>query len=460
MKRRIAELPLHGGKAPAWLFRRMTDLAGAITMAVVEEYGPAEMLRRLADPWWFQALGCVLGFDWHSSGLTTVTCGALKEAQRRFGPHLGIVVAGGKGRASRRTPEEIARACDRLGIAEGDRLVHASRTSAKVDSAAVQDGYQVYHHTFFLEPGGGWCVVQQGMNPAAGLARRYHWLGESVFDFVCEPHLGIETSATVPPARAPAAGRASGSKGQGAEAADPGPSAEAAGRPPHASADGPAGPRAERERPAASAPGPPHAPDGPGAAPLLGAAAPLLNLVAAEGEAHRRACAALVRERPDRVLREVRLATEGPTLFAPRRHHLAPADVDARHLERLLRAAQETGAADFAALLGLRGVGAAAIRSLALVAELIYGTAASRRDPALPPPPEKIAQAPPGSALRRRWADYAYAHGGKDGHPFPVRRRAYDRSVAVLLEAVRRARIGDTARTAALKRLARLAEIG
>ena len=192
MKRAVANLPLHGGNAPAWLFKRMAHLGGAITMAIVDEYGPCEMLRRLSDPWWFQAFACVLGFDWHSSGVTTVTCGALREAQRIFGDDLGIIVAGGKGKTSRKTPDEIAAAAERYGIAGGDRLVYASRMSAKVDSAAVQDGFQIYHHSFFMTSQGAWCVVQQGMNEQARCARRYHWLGETVTDFVCEPHYAVE----------------------------------------------------------------------------------------------------------------------------------------------------------------------------------------------------------------------------------------------------------------------------
>src|SRR3954447_25339063 len=141
MRRQIAQLPLHTGSAPPWLFERMWKLAGAVTMAVVDEYGPAEMLRRLSDPWWFQAFGCVLGFDWHSSGVTTVTCGAMKEAYKRFGSsNLGLHVAGGKGGTSRQTPEEITRAADRDAISGGEKLVFASKMSAKVDSAALQDG--------------------------------------------------------------------------------------------------------------------------------------------------------------------------------------------------------------------------------------------------------------------------------------------------------------------------------
>ena len=205
MKRRLAQLPLHTGKAPPWLFKRMTKLAGAVTMAIVEEFGPAEMLRRLSDPWWFQAFGCVLGFDWHSSGVTTVTCGAMKEAAKEYGKDLGILVAGGKGATSRKTPQEIADAASRYAITAGERLIHASRMSAKVDSAAVQDGFGIYHHSFFFTPEGQWCVVQQGMNEELGWARRYHWLAESVEDFVCEPHAAVEDLAETLPRQAPGA---------------------------------------------------------------------------------------------------------------------------------------------------------------------------------------------------------------------------------------------------------------
>src|SRR3954466_7279316 len=132
MRRQLAQLPLHTGAAPAYLFQRMWKLAGAITMAVVDAYGPAEMLRRLSDPWWFQAFGCVLGFDWHSSGVTTVTCGAMKEAYKHFGDDMGLHVAGGKGGSSRQTPREIAEAADKLAITRGDSLVAASKMSAKV----------------------------------------------------------------------------------------------------------------------------------------------------------------------------------------------------------------------------------------------------------------------------------------------------------------------------------------
>lgn len=185
-----AELPLHGGKAPRWLFARMVRLAQEILRLMVDEFGSEEVLRRLSDPHWFQALGCLLGFDWHSSGLTTTTCGALKEALSQVGPEIGLFAAGGKGAVSRRTPEEIQTWAERLGIESGP-LVYASRMSAKVDSAALQDGFQIYHHVFFFDRAGRWCVVQQGMRENLGLARRYHWLSEGLRSFVVEPHSGV-----------------------------------------------------------------------------------------------------------------------------------------------------------------------------------------------------------------------------------------------------------------------------
>lgn len=394
MKRRLANLPLHGGKAPPWLFRRMTRLAGAVTMAIVDQFGPDEVLRRLADPWWFQAFGCVLGFDWHSSGVTTVTCGALKEAYKLFGADLGIAVAGGKGATSRRAPDEIVAAAERMAVQAGDRLVYASRMSAKVDSAAVQDGFQLYHHAFLFTPGGQWCVIQQGLNEDSKTARRYHWLGENVDDFVCEPHGAISDLA------APQLGR---------------------------------GPRADRQ--------------------LI-----LLNMVAHEARENREKSACLVGEKPDWVLSQIERYTEGPTLFAPKHHRILPADVNSRHLRRVLVSVHEQHPDSFETLLGTSGVGPATIRSLSLLAEIIFGAPASHRDPAAelrgattpsngPPPGEEL------KTQDRHWADYAYAHGGKDGTPFPVDRATYDRNIAVLIDAVRKARLGENEKMNALRRL-------
>lgn len=397
MKRRLAQLPLHTGKAPPWLFQRMTKLAGAVTMAIVEEFGPAEMLRRLSDPWWFQAFGCVLGFDWHSSGVTTVTCGALKEAAKVCGPDLGILVAGGKGATSRKTPQEIADAASRHAITSGERLIYASRMSAKVDSAAVQDGFGIYHHSFFFTPAGQWCVVQQGMDTQSRWARRYHWLGESVDDFVCEPHAAVQDLSD-----------------------------NAAGAP-----RGKAKP-AQRQL-------------------------TLLNMVAEEASENRQASAALVRESPQWLLGEIERFTEGPTLFAPARHPVLKLDVNEKRLKSILVSAHEQNPQDFATLLGLQGVGPATVRSLSLLAEIIFQAPPSHRDPAASRQAVENAHHESGEDVRdlRRWADYSHAHGGKDGTPFPVDRDTYDRNIAVLTDALRRARLGENDKFDALRRLSK-----
>jgi len=187
----LAELPLHGGKAPGWLVKRMVKLANCIVAVILEEYGCDVFLKRLSDPYWFQALGCVLGYDWHSSGVTTVLTGVLKSAIDPL--EFGLAVCGGKGRASKRAPSEIISAGEILGLSTSkiDELIYASRMSAKVDNSALQDGYQLYHHAFFLTEKGRWIVIQQGMNVDNRTARRYHWFSEHLRDFVVEPHSAI-----------------------------------------------------------------------------------------------------------------------------------------------------------------------------------------------------------------------------------------------------------------------------
>jgi hypothetical protein len=187
----IARLPLHYGKAPKWLVVRMQKLAKEIVTIIVDEYGTGEFLKRLSDPFWFQALGCVLGYDWHSSGVTTVVTGVLKQAAV---PELhGIAVCGGKGKASKKAPLEIENACEKFGFSTGktENLRYASKMSAKVDNAAIQAGYQLYHHAFFVAEDGRWAVIQQGMCPQDRTARRYHWLSENIENFVNEPHSAI-----------------------------------------------------------------------------------------------------------------------------------------------------------------------------------------------------------------------------------------------------------------------------
>ncbi len=346
-----AELPLHGGRAFRWLFERMVRLARALVLAVVDAEGAEGVLRRVSDPFWFQAFGCALGFDWHSSGLTTTVGGAVKEALRAVGPEIGLHAAGGKGAVARRTPVEVEAVAERVGF-DPAPLVRASRLAAKVDTAAVQDGYDLYYHLLLFDGGGRWCVVQQGMNAATAYARRYHWLGERISSFVEEPHAAV------------CCDRRGGA---------------------------------------------------------------VLNMVAAESGRAREVAAALAREEPARLLADV--------ARLPARHSVSLADVDPRRLRSVLLSTYERQPADFEALLGLPGVGPATVRALALVAELAYGAPASARDP----------------------ARFSFAHGGKDGHPYPVDRRRYDETVAYLEDALARARLGDRDRVEALRRLARLA---
>jgi hypothetical protein len=349
-----ADLPLHPGKAPPWLFQRMVRLSRGILGYMVEELGTREVLARLSDPFWFQSLGCVLGFDWHSSGVTTTTCGAIKEGLKGLERELGLFAAGGKGAASRRTPQEIEEWAGRASLPfDPAKLVHASRMSAKVDSNALQDGYQIYHHFFVFDREGGWAVVQQGMNESTGYARRYHWLSDGVDDFVQEPHAAVCC-------------------------------------------------------------------DRRGLA---------LNLVAAEGSVNREASAQLARVRPEKLVRELCRLRE---MRLPRRHQLFLRDLDPASLQRVLLRAYERQPQGFAELLGLPGVGAKALRALSLIADLVHGAPVCWEDP----------------------ARYSFAHGGKDGWPYPVDRRTYDRSIEAMERAVRRAGLGLSEREGALRRLA------
>ncbi len=193
IQRGVATFTLDYGKCPKWLFERMVKLGRQMTRAIVAEEGPDQFIRRLADPVWFQSLGTVLAFDWNSSGLTTILTAALKEAIKGQEKDLGIFICGGKGKTSRKTPEEIEKWGEKLSLEENNTkaLVYNSKMAAKVDSALIQDGFQIYHHSFFFTENGAWTVVQQGMNTFNQTARRYHWYSGSIRDLICEPHSGI-----------------------------------------------------------------------------------------------------------------------------------------------------------------------------------------------------------------------------------------------------------------------------
>jgi uncharacterized protein len=185
-----ADLPLHGGRVPAWLAERMTTLGTAIAESILLQYGATELLTRLSDPFWFQALGSVMGMDWHSSGITTSVLGALKRGLGPRAGELGIYICGGRGRHSRRTPDELRQVAGVRGL-DGESLVRTSRLTARIDNNAIADGFQIYLHTFIVSAAGEWAVVQQGMNEASGLARRYHWHSADVRDFTCDPHTAV-----------------------------------------------------------------------------------------------------------------------------------------------------------------------------------------------------------------------------------------------------------------------------
>jgi len=340
-----ADLPLHGGRVPAWLASRMAALGRVLVEALVLEYGRDEVLRRLAHPFWFQSLGCVMGMDWHSSGITTSVLGALKRGLGPVERELGLHVCGGRGRQSRKTPDELRALGERVGF-DGDALAHTSKLVAKVDSAAVQDGHQLYLHGFIVADDGKWVVVQQGMRPETKTARRYHWLSEGVRDFVDEPHAAID-------------GVAQGD---------------------------------------------------------------IVNLTDRRADPSRKAQLALVARGPDAVL---------PHLLMPHHHDVRPSDVLLRRLRGTLAAAAERAPIDFADLLMTPGLGARTVEALAAVAEVVHGAPCRFTDP----------------------ARFALAHGGKDGHPFPVPLRVYDQTIAVMRRAVDAARLGNSERLAAIKRL-------
>ncbi len=317
-----ADLPLHTGSAPRWLFDRMTELGGAIAELIVEEHGRETLLRRLADPYWFQAFGCVLGFDWHSSGVTTTTMGALKEALE---PHRhGVTVVGGKGATSRRTPEEIRESP--LDVSGGTResLVDASKLSALVDNACLQDSYQLYHHTMVVAESGAWCVVQQGMNDS--FARRYHWLSEEVSEFVVDPQSAI----------------CSQSDGDGVLDL------------------------------AASA-----------SEPVRDVSLDLVKDDPAHLKEHltHRDQRSLSQFGGGRATAAAEPSTAGRELSMPARHELRLSDLSERAIDRL-ETAYEYQPDDYEELVTLEGVGPKSLRALAMIGELVYDAEASREDPA------------------------------------------------------------------------------
>ncbi len=362
----VADLPLHGGRVPQWLAERMTKLGTAITEAVVHHYGRPAFLSRLSDPFWFQALGAVMGMDWHSSGITTSVMGALKRGLTPRADELGIFICGGRGRHSRNTPHELLAVAGRRGL-DGDALVRTSRLTARIDNNAIVDGFQIYLHTFVVTTEGEWAVVQQGLNDATGTARRYHWHSASVRDFAAAPHSAIVGAH------------------QGT----------------------------------------------------------IMNLVDAQASPARSAMVALATAVPEQTLREAApiLTAAQPAadprgqLRMPFHHDVRRSDVNLTRLGAVLAVAHDRGLRDFTELLLVENLGPRTLQSLALVAEVVHGTPARFTDP----------------------ARFSFAHGGKDGHPFPVPLKTYDASIDFLRTALDRAAVGDTERLDGFRRLERFA---
>lgn len=386
-----ADLPLHTGVVPRWLADRMMVLGTQIVEALVLNYGKKEVLRRLSDPLWFQSLGSVMGMDWHSSGITTSVMYALKRGINARAGELGLYVCGGRGKYSRQTPDELISITNGTAL-NGVEMVRSSKLCAKVDNTAVQDGFQLYQHNFILSDEGDWAVVQQGMNGATKTARRYHWCSQNVKSFVEEPHTAV--------------------------------TGENQGK--------------------------------------------ILNLTAAAADPTRNAIMDFTKETPDRVISEIRKIAEpesvctfgyggsakviekpdqgmlfpeyadqemivnvGRNLVMPSRHEVKAEDVDLKRLGAVLATAYESQPDNFENLLLTPGLGPRTLQSLTLVSEVIHGTPSRFTDP----------------------ARFSFAHGGKDGHPFPVPLKVYDESIRVLHDSIEKSKMGYNDKSDCLRRL-------
>lgn len=391
-----AELPLHYGTVPKWLADRMMSMGTLIVESLIQNYGKSEVLTRLSDPLWFQSFGAVMGMDWHSSGITTSVMWALKRGLNPRTKELGIYICGGRGKYSRQTPDELIALSEKQGL-NGDELVRSSKLCAKVDNTAVQDGFQLYQHNFIISDEGQWTVVQQGMNPLTKTARRYHWTSADLRSFVEDPHKGVI--------------------------------GENEGK--------------------------------------------ILNLTAVEANSTRNAILDFSKENPDKIITEIRkIATpedvvtfgyggsakslavvekveqgllfpelesksdkeiiySGRNLVMPRHHEVRGEDVDLKRLGAVLATAYAQEPKDFESLLLTPGLGPRTLQSLTLVSEVIHGTPTRFSDP----------------------ARFSFAHGGKDGHPFPVPLKVYDNSINILRDSIEKSRLGYNEKSQAIQRL-------
>jgi uncharacterized protein len=348
-----ADLALMGGSIPFWLFDRMTKLSLPIVESIILEYGKQAFLQKLSDPFWFQSFGSVIGMDWNSSGITTAVMSALKKSLNPHAKELGIYVCGGKGKDSLQTPHELMNVGNNTGI-DGNELAKFSRLTAKIDSTAIQDGFQVYMHYFVVSNDADWSVIQQGMQTETSKARRYHWNSNSIQSFVEEPHTAI----------------CGDNQGE------------------------------------------------------------ILNLVDKQAKPSQLSILNITKENPEKMLEEIKHLT------MPTYKDIKAKDVDLKRLGSILYLAQETETQNFEDILLLKGLGPRTLQSLALVSEIIHGTASRFSDP----------------------ARFAFAHGGKGGNPFPVPTKVYDETIETLRKAVEKAKIGETDKQAAIKKLTLLAQ--
>ncbi|MBN2671871.1 MAG: DUF763 domain-containing protein, partial [Deltaproteobacteria bacterium] len=345
---------MHYGKVPVWLHQRMALLGGALCEAVILNEGQNGLLRRLSDPFWFQSFGAVLGMDWHSSGITTSVMGALKKGLRNRQQELGIYICGGRGKHSRKTPEELREVAKHIGL-NGDRLVRASKLTAKVDNVAVQDGYALYLHSFIVTNKGDWVVIQQGMNDKSRQTRRYHWRSESIRSFVEEPHDAV-------------VGYNSGK---------------------------------------------------------------IINFTDRRSRNARKASVEMTSEPAETIVTELKKILSSRHLQMPMHHEVKPTDVFLRRLHAVLQLSRESQTNNYEELLLTSGLGPITMQAMALVAEVAYGAPSRFDDP----------------------ARFAFAHGGKDGHPHPVPLHVYDKTIQNLRSTLQDAKLGEHQKIDAFKRL-------
>jgi len=356
MIRNYADLPLHGGKAPKWLFDRMVKLAREISLAIIYLYGVNEFLSRISDPFWFQAFGCVLGFDWHSSGLTTTVTGALKEGLKYEEDNIGLYFAGGKGKRAINTPNDINVWIEKgvIDFNYGDKLKNISRLVAKVDTIGLQDGFSIYHHFFIFTKNKDWVVIEQGMNEKQKIARRYHWFSKEVKSFVSDPHKGIASEIITKP----------------------------------------------------------------------------LNLVDSKIEKTRIEILITSKEiSQDEALkildnRKLKLSFHHPIFYE---------DYDEKRLSNIMSKIRDLNPKNFEELLLIQGLGEKSLRALTLISHLIFGSELSFKDP----------------------VTFSFAHGGKDGHPYPVDKKTYDTSIEILKSAIEKAKLSDLEKLKILKSLSK-----